>query len=166
MKNNTPFGSKLRQILSPLVNAHVTLLLFATFIFHALYFGEGHPTSDLMAFSSLMQNAIIIYGAITLLVGLIRLPEDWQPLVTLLLYIGNVFISIAYTSFFWMDVQAAPSWQELLMEVYTLLEGVLSAVLVILLLLQKPEDAPIVRPRLARVSGWGVTLLILAYVVG
>lgn len=154
-----------KKWLAPLVNLENTLLLFATFIFHRHYFGAGHPTADLFALDEIIPTVIYIYGAIVLLASLFKIPPDWKTLVAFMVFIGNVMISVAYTSLFWMRL-AAPSWQELLVECYYLLLAVIAFIQMILLLTQPEEKRLAVSPRLGVVPGPFKSLAILAYVAG
>jgi hypothetical protein len=151
--------------LAPLVNLEYTLLLFATFIFHHHYFGAGHAVADFLAFDETLLMAVYSYGAVVLLASLVTISPDWRGLVALMVFIGSAFISVAYTSLFWMH-PATPSWQELLAQLYYVLQEVVSLVLVILLLTQEPGKRLYVNPRLGGVPTPLKTLAILTYVVG
>jgi hypothetical protein len=151
--------------LAPLVNLEYTLLLFATFIFHHLYFGKAHVIADFCALDGSIPVVVYVYGSIVLLASLIRLPEDWQDFVTWLVFLGSAFISIAFNSLFYLR-PTTPSWQELAAQLVYTLEGVLSLVLIIRSILQKETARYKVTPRLGTIPTSLKSLGILAYVVG
>lgn len=150
--------------MAPLVNLENTLLLFTTFIFHYHYFGAEHGIADFFALDG-VPSALYSYGAFVLLVSLIRIPADWQGFVAFMLFLGNALISIAYTSLFWMQT-STPTWPELAVQFYYLLQAVISLALVILLLTQEKGKPLAVNPRVGGVPGTLKALAILAYVVG
>jgi hypothetical protein len=150
---------------APLVNMESTLLLFATFIFHRHYFGAEHATANFLALDGALPVGIYSYGAIVLLVSLIKIPKAWHSFVAFMVFMGSALISIAYTSLFWIG-PSTPTWQELLPQLYYLLQGVLSLVQVILLLTQEEGKRLAVTPRLGGVPAPLKSLAILAYVVG
>ena len=158
------FRTMFRDWLAPLVNLETTLLLFAAFIFHRFYFGAAHPATDLITQYDGVW-VVYVYGAIVLLASLVKIPEDWQALAELMACLGSAFISVAYTALFWVR-PSTPSWQELLVELYYVLQAVLSLAQVILLLTQEPGTRLAVTPRLGNVPSALKTLAILAYVVG
>ena len=149
--------------LAPLANLEIMLLLFATFIFHRFYFGDAHPATDLLTYDGMW--IVYVYGAIVLLASLGRIPENWQNLTAFMVCIGSAFISIAYTTLFWMR-PSTPSWSELLTQLYYVLQAVISLIQIILLVTQKPGTRFAVMPRLGNVPSALKTLAILAYVVG
>jgi hypothetical protein len=153
-----------QELLSPLVNLEYTLLLFATFVFHHRYFA-GHAVANLLALDGTLLAAVYIYGAIVLLASLVKIPSDWEDLVTLIVFIGNALICIAYTALFLMR-SATPCWKVLLAQFYYLLQGILSLVLVILLLTRQEGERFYVAPRLGGVPTRLKALVILAYAVG
>ena len=151
--------------LAPLVNLEYTLLLFATFIFHYLYFGEAHVIVEFFALDGLIPVIVYSYGSIVLLASLVRLPEDWQGIVTWLVFLGSAFISIAFNSLFYLR-PTTPSWQELAAQLVYTLAGVLSLALIIRSIMQKGTERYRVTPRLENVPTGLKSLIILAYVVG
>jgi hypothetical protein len=79
--------------------------------------------------------------------------------------IGSAFIAIAYTALFWMR-PSMPSWAELLIQLYYVLQALISLIQIILLVTQKPGTRLAVTPRLGNVPSALKTLAILAYVAG
>jgi hypothetical protein len=79
--------------------------------------------------------------------------------------IGSAFIAIAYTALFWMR-PSTPSWSELLMQLYYVLQALISLIQIILLVTQKPGTRLAVMPRLGNVPSALKALVILAYVAG
>ena len=154
----------MRTLLTPLVNLESTLLLFATVILHRCYFGPDHPIADFMALHG-MEIAITVYAAFVLLVSLTPIPAGWRRLVAFMVFLGTALISIAYTALFWME-PSTPSWLELIVQLYYLLQAILSLVLVILLLTQEEGTPLAVTPRLGNVPHTVKSLAILAYVAG
>lgn len=153
-----------RNWLAPLVNLETTLLLFATVVFHRHYFGAAHPATDLLIQYGALW-AVYIYGAVVLLASLVNIPEDWRPITEFMVCIGAAFISILYTALFWVR-PSMPSWQELLAQVYYVLQAALSLLQIILLITQKPGTRFAVTPRLGNAPSALKSLAILAYVVG
>ena len=133
-------GERLKTLfktwLAPLVNLETTLLLFATFVFYHHYFGAVHPATDLLIQHGALW-AVYIYGAVVLLASLVRIPEDWQPITESMVYLGSALISILYTVLFWVR-PSRPSWQELLVQVYYVLQAAIALIQVILLIMQEP----------------------------
>jgi hypothetical protein len=154
-----------RNWLAPLVNLEYTLLLFATFIFHYHYFGAGHAVADFLALDGAHLVAVHSYGAVVLLASLIKTPADWQDFVAFMTFLGSALISVAYTSLFWTH-PSMPSWQEILAQLYYVLQGVLALIQVLLLLTQEKGKRLAVAPRLGGVPNPIKCLIILAYVVG
>jgi len=150
--------------LAPLVNLETTLLLFATFVFHHHYFGAAHPATDLLIQYGALW-AVYIYGAIVLLASLVKIPEDWQPITESMVYIGAAFIAILYMALFWVQ-PSRPSWPELLVQVYYVLQAAIALIQIILLITQEPGTKFAVTPRLGNVPSALKSLAILAYVVG
>jgi hypothetical protein len=153
------------DFLAPLVNGNETLLLFATFVFHHHYFGAANAVTDFFALSGAATVGVYVYGLLVLLANLVTIPPDWHAFTALMVYLGNALISVAYTSLFWLQM-TTPSWQELLVQLYYVLQAVLSLILVILLLTQGKDSRFYVTPRLCGSPGLLKTLLILAYVGG
>ena len=158
------FKTMFRNWLAPLVNLETTLLLFATFIFHHHYFGAAHPATDLLIEYGALW-AVYIYGAVVLLASLVKIPEDWQPITEFMVYLGSALISILYMALFWVRF-SRPSWSELLVQVYYVLQAALSLIQVILLIMQEPGAKFAVTPRLSNVPCALKSLAILGYVVG
>ncbi|MGC9393439.1 MAG: hypothetical protein ACP5J4_01140 [Anaerolineae bacterium] len=150
--------------LAPLVNLETTLLLFAAFIFHHHYFGAAHPATDLLIQYGALW-AVYIYGAVVLLASLVNIPEDWQPITEFMVYLGSAFISILYMALFWVR-PSRPSWQELLVQVYYVLQAAIALIQIILLVTQEPGERFAVTPRLSNVPSALKSLAILGYVVG
>lgn len=148
---------------SPLVNPESTLLLFATLVFHVHYFA-AHPAQKLLAHSGSMW-IVYVYGGVVLLASLIKIPADWQNLTAFLVCIGSGFISIVYSAFFWMSASTS-SWQELVVQLYYVLQAVISLIQIVLLVTREPGEPFAVTPRLANSSSALKTLAILTYVVG
>lgn len=155
----------LKTRLAPLVNLESTLLLFATFIIHHHYFGADFVAAPFLALSGAILLATTLYGAIALLANLLQAPADWQEFRTFMVFIGSTWISIVYMTPFWIQA-SMPGWAELLAQGYYMLQAVLSLVLLILLLTQKPQSRWGVNPRLSGTPGVLKTLLILASVMG
>ena len=151
--------------LTPLANLENTLLLFATFIFHHHYFGAAFVAAPFLALSGAILLATMLYGAIVLLANLLQIPADWREFRAFMVFIGSAWISLVYMAPFWMEA-AMPGWAELLAQGYYVLQALLSLVLLILLLTQKPQSRWGVNPRLSGAPGVLKTALILAYVVG
>jgi hypothetical protein len=162
------FSERLRTMfenwLAPLVNLETTLLLFATFIFHCHYFGAAHPVTDLLTQYDSMW-VVYVYGAVVLLASLLKIPEDWQPLAAFMVCIGGAFMSIAYVALFWVR-PSTPSWQELLVQLYYVLQAALSLIQIVLLITQEPGTRFAVAPRLGNAPSALKALAILGYVVG
>lgn len=150
--------------LAPLVNLETTLLLFATFVFHHHYFGAAHPATDLLIQYGALW-AVYIYGAVVLLASLVNIPEDWQPITEFMVCIGAAFISILYMALFWVR-PSTPSWHELLVQVYYVLQAALSLIQIILLITQEPGTRFAVTPRLGNVPSALKSLAILGYLAG
>ncbi|NBD35611.1 MAG: hypothetical protein GVY30_06390 [Chloroflexi bacterium] len=164
-EGSTQIEALFRKWLAPLVSLTSTLLLFATFVFHYHYFGAANRAADFFALDGRIRAALYIYGAMVLLASLIRFPADWEAFVALMVFLGSALISVAYTALFWMH-PVTLSWQEILAQLYYLLEAVLSLVLVILLLTQEAGTRWAVTPRLSGVPGALKALGVLVYVVG
>ncbi len=154
----------LKTWLAPLVNLESTGLLFATFIFHHHYFGADFVAAPFLALSGAILFATTLYGAIALLANLLQAPTDWQEFRTFMLFIGSTWISVVYMTPFWMEA-TTPTWMELLMQWYYVLQAVLSLTLLILLLTQNPQSRWSVNPRLSGTPSVWKTMLILTYVV-
>lgn len=166
--NAMNFGERLKTMfktwLAPLVNLETTLLLFATFVFHHYYFGAAHPATDLPTRYGVM-GVVYIYGAVVLLASLVNIPEDWRPITEFMVSLGSAFISILYMALFWVR-PSTPSWQELLVQLYYVLQAALSLIQIILLITQEPGTRLAVTPRLGNVPSALKALAILGYVVG
>ncbi|MGC9357445.1 MAG: hypothetical protein ACP5GX_06250 [Anaerolineae bacterium] len=158
-------GEKLfEDWLAPLVKMDSTLLHFAAFIFYYHYFGTVKEVVDLFVIPAPMWITYV-YGFVILLVSLVRISPHWQPLAALMIYLGSVWISVVYLSFFWLQV-ITPSWSELLVQLYYVLQALFSLFLVVLLLTQEEGSPFMVRPRLINFAGSLGTLGILGYLVG
>ncbi len=151
--------------LSPLVNVESTLLLFGTFIFHQNYFGSNHVTTEFLELTGGYQIAIYLYSLPVFLVSLLRISDDWQEFAAFIIFIGNVLISVAYASFFWISA-STPTWAELLAECYYVLQSLLSLILIILLLTQERGKHLSVTPRLGNLPSPLKTLMTLTYILG
>ncbi len=129
-----------------------------------LYFGAAHPATDLLIQYGALW-AVYIYGAVVLLASLVKIPEDWQPITESMVYLGGALISILYIAFFWVRL-SRPSWSELLVQVYYVLQAALVLMQIILLVTQEPGTRLAVTPRLGNVPSALKSLAILAYVAG
>ncbi|MFP4346519.1 MAG: hypothetical protein ACLFU8_17675 [Anaerolineales bacterium] len=153
------------DLLAPLVSLEYTLLLFATLLFHVHYFGEAHAMADFAALDSSVLWVTTLYGAIVLLASLVRIPQEWLPITTLMVFIGNVWVSVVYTSLYWLALPM-PTWGQLLAGLYYLLQSVLSFTVLILLFSREEGTRLHVVPRLGALPGPLKTVAILLYVVG
>jgi hypothetical protein len=154
------------DLLTPLVSLEYTLLLFATLLFHVHYFGEAHTMADFVALDGSVLWVTTIYGAIVLLASLVRIPQEWLPIITLMVFIGNVWVSVVYMSLYWLAL-SMPTWGQLLVGLYYLLQSLLSFFTLLILLFSREEGTRLhVVPRLGALPGPLKTVGILLYVVG
>jgi hypothetical protein len=153
------------DLLAPLVNVRTTLLFFATLILHHHLFGADHAISRLMGLDPVVPVVVYTYGALVLVANLITVSEDWDPLLSWLVWIGDVVVSVAFTALFYLS-PSTPTWSEVLAQLIYAAQGVLALALVVLSLMGDRWGRLGVNPRLEPAPGPLWSLGILVYVGG
>jgi len=122
-----------------IINADVTFFLYVSTIFNHFYYGNNHPISEIFSVDPLVIKTVILYGIIIGLINVIKTKQKWQPLFSLLTFVGNVFISILLLSVFFNST-ATPSVLQIVINLVYLTNALLAFALLLTILFGKPSE--------------------------
>ncbi|MBN1534967.1 MAG: hypothetical protein JXA20_20025 [Spirochaetes bacterium] len=153
-----------RNVISPAVSMEYTLLMFATAVFHSLYFGRPHPITSLLAMNRRLPMVLYLYGTVVLVVSCVKPPEEWRPLASMLVLLGSTMISVMLQSLVYMR-PFTPSPVEVLAQLIYTLQALVSLVLLLLVFVERHGGGYMVEPRLKALPTPLRAAMILCYVI-